>query len=167
MTRAWSDTLRVAERHRLTLAMDGNAFPAGCAPTQDDEAPREAEIIRLANAIMAGHEESDRLSELEEQTRSRPELARRRARIRELVRDSWDMRAALAALQATTPAGRRAKARVVREFTNAWNGCSAYTDEALAWSLAGDLLGLPSVFKEGDDGEEKQDEAADREAISA
>ncbi len=52
----------------------------------------------------------------------------------------------------TALAGFRAKARVVREFGNCADGsATGEEDDAMAWSLANDLLGIPSVLNgEGD-----------------
>jgi len=57
------------------------------------------------------------------------------------------MRERLAALPARTLDGWRAKARIVRLFSNATERDGSVTadhDEAMAWSLACDLLGDPS-----------------------
>lgn len=58
----------------------------------------------------------------------------------------WAIRVALAQLRATTPAGFAAKAWVVRQFCNVDGGryFDPHDDAAVAWSLAGDLLGLPA-----------------------
>ncbi len=119
----------------------------------------DAEIIRLADAIMAGNAETMRLNDLGEELDFTPENEGRRAQLRAqiapLVREGWAMRARLAGMQATTLAGWQAKARVVREINNCSDGyTTGYDDEALGWSLANDVLGLPSVLRVGDQEEE-------------
>jgi hypothetical protein len=106
----------------------------------------DAKLIKLADAIMAEHIESERLSDLRDATKDRTRVAELDAQISAGVSASWTMRATLATLRATTTEGFRAKARVVRTFNNAFEGCDPYTDDAMAWSLAGDLLGQPSRF---------------------
>jgi hypothetical protein len=58
-------------------------------------------------------------------------------------------------MQATTIAGFCAKARVVQQYNDCWPGyADPNQDDALAWSLANDLLSMPSVWKEGADVED-------------
>jgi hypothetical protein len=87
-----------------------------------------------------------RLSDMRDATKDRTRVAELDAEISAGVSASWTMRAELATLRATTIEGFRAKARVVHTFNNAFEGCDPYTDDAMAWSLAGDLLGQPSRF---------------------
>ncbi len=124
-------------------------------PALAAEPNADAEIIRLADAIMTGNAETMRLNDLGEELDFTPENEGRRAQlsaqIEPLVREGWDLRARLAGMQASTLAGWQAKARVVREINNCSDGyTSGYDDEALAWSLANDVLGLPSVLKTED-----------------
>ncbi len=110
----------------------------------------DAEIIRLADAVMDGHAMSRRLSDEVETAPSRARQAEIDKQQRAITEAGWDMRQQLVTMPATTLAGFRAKACVVREF----NGCSdgyatGHEDDALAWSLASDLLGLPCILKEG------------------
>ena len=75
--------------------------------------------------------------------------------IHPLVNELWAMRARLAQMQATTLDGFRAKARVVQEYNNCDPGyADPDQDDALAWSLANDLLGVPSVWRGEGEGEE-------------
>jgi len=120
----------------------------------------EYRLLPFSDAIMVGHEEGNRLSLLEDGLGSAPanrdQKKRIAAQLETLASDGWDMRAQLAVTQATTLAGWRAKARVVREFNNCGEGSgTAYDDDAMAYSLASDLLGLPVEFK-------KEDEASGR-----
>jgi hypothetical protein len=58
---------------------------------------------------------------------------------------SHQLRSELAELPATTMAGFRAKARIVQHFNNCAPGYAASDmDDAMAWSLANDLLGVVS-----------------------
>jgi hypothetical protein len=76
--------------------------------------------------------------------------------IHPLTGREWALRREMALTPGTTLAGFRAKARVVERFLDCWPGDSAGTeDEALAWSLANDLLGRPSVWR--DDAEAGED----------
>ena len=71
-----------------------------------------------------------------------------------LVRHNWALRMRLAAMQATTLEGFRAKARIIQEFSNCAPGYAELDDDdAMGWSLANDLLGVASVWRADDDGE--------------
>ena len=60
----------------------------------------------------------------------------------------------LTLLPATTLAGMRAKARFVQEFNNCSPGYARpWQDDAMARSLANDLLGQASVWRSDDDDE--------------
>lgn len=76
----------------------------------------------------------------------------------------WELRAALVPLQATAPEAKRAKARLVREFSNMWDGGDPTSDDALAWSLANDLLGLPSPVR-AEDAEAEADDPEPQAAL--
>jgi len=67
------------------------------------------------------------------------------AEIRELTAAGWQLRGELAQLRALSLEGLRAKAWAVREFSDVETGENFNPTDgaALAWSLAGDLLGLP------------------------
>ena len=75
---------------------------------------------------------------------------------RPLIDRESNLRAELATARATTRAGFRAKARVMQEFSNCAPGyADPEQDDALSWSLANDLLGVPSVWR-CDDHEEPE-----------
>jgi hypothetical protein len=131
------------------------AAAANAAPAQD----ADAALVALADEIAALDRESNRLND-EEDLLPTGSVQACRARhdyhethIRPLSHRINDLRAELAELPATTIAGFRAKARVIQVYSNCFSGF-AYTDEddALAWSLANDLLGVTSVWR--DDGAE-------------
>ncbi len=55
-------------------------------------------------------------------------------------------------MRATTMAGFLAKARIVQRFNDCDFGCAdPSSDDAMAWSLANDMLGIPSIWREDDD----------------
>ncbi len=124
------------------------------ALARDAGAGADAELIGLADAVMANTAEINRLSDVEE---SLPFPARwhyTEKNIRPLVREGWALRIRLAQMRAATLDGFRAKARVVQEYSN----CQAEyadpdQDDAMAWSLANDLLGVPSVWRPEGEGE--------------
>ncbi len=137
-----------------------NARPSTSAPTSTASAIAvigdsgvDAEIVRLANIIMADHEISMRLCDEDDASPTRKRSAEIRKQQREITERNWELRFRLVTMPATTFSGFRAKARVVHEF----NGCSdgyadGFEDDALAWSLASDLLGRPCILeKEADD----------------
>lgn len=112
--------------------------------------PPDAELIRLADAIEAAHAEPDPLHEQREALGSsdRAEAARIDELIRDIVERCHVHRQALAQLPATTMEGFRAKARIVRLFDYEGDGYARPTSqEAMAYSLANDLLGLPTVWR--------------------
>jgi hypothetical protein len=131
----------------------------------------DSEIVRVADEIIEVNAASDRLSdECDEMEGRKQQDDFRRERIDPLVRRGLEMRAELARMPATTLAGFRAKARIVREFSNCANGyATGYEDDAVAWSLANDLLGITSVLKEKEEHAPRQaselplDERLDRE----
>ena len=115
----------------------------------------DADLIGLADEIMAAHAETSRLSDESDAVPPR-ERKQIQEKIRAIVRGEWDLRARLAQMQATTGDGFRAKARVVQEFNNCDPGyADPYNDDAMAWSLANDLLGVPSIWKADGDGEDE------------
>lgn len=114
------------------------------------DAGADAEIVRLADAIMEGYWQARALSDEEETTKNRSRKAEITKQQRALTEQGWEMRQQLVTMPAITLAGFRAKARVVREFNNCSNGYTdGFEDEALAWSLAGDLLGEKCILREG------------------
>jgi hypothetical protein len=128
-----------------TAAILAVSKPSAAAPDSD----ADAAIVALVDKIMALYRQGNRLSELQETTRSRLKKALTQDKIWKLENEVWDMRAELAGMRATTPTGFRAKAAMVREFSNCRDGyATGYEDDALAWSLANDLLGVPSILKE-------------------
>ena len=137
---------------RLLLALAG-ALPVAAVPVVASAAPEgdDAAVVRLADEIMAIHAETTRLSE-EAEAVMRPGKAKdrfRQDRIWPLVDRHWELISELAMTPATTMAGFRAKARVVQEFNNCSPGyAEPCHDDAMAWSLANDLLGVPSEWAE-------------------
>jgi hypothetical protein len=118
------------------LAVNKPSAPAASVPDADTE------IVALVDKIIASYRECNRL-EIEAETESSDRAAQIWKQIRDRVDQEWNMRAQLASLRATTLAGFRAKAAVIREFNNCADGyVTGYEDDALAWSLANDLLGL-------------------------
>ncbi len=115
--------LTLTTSRRALLAGVPAALALGTAPAlaAEPNASADAEIIRLAGAILAGHAESTRLSLLEDDLdftpKGRLQRAQLRARIEPFTRDGWDMRARLAGMQASTLAGRQARP--------AWSASSA------------------------------------------
>lgn len=147
-------TRRIALRFSVAAIAAGLAAPAPAA-----NADADAALIALADRIMALCVEMDRISdEIEEMpiaTRA-DETARMRRHddeIYPLVDTSFDLRSQLAEMKATTLDGFRAKARVVQEYSNCSPGCAdQWNDDAMAWSLANDLLGVPSVWRSDENG---------------
>ena len=114
--------------------MDGDSALVALA---DEIMRTQAEILRLEDEIeVAGPAGSERQRKLE-------------VRLRPLVERDIALRTRLAKMRATTPAGFRAKALVVRAYTECAERCADPSDqEALAWSLANDLLGIASVWRD-------------------
>jgi hypothetical protein len=112
----------------------------------------DAPLIALADEIMALHEETqlmsvavDNLSFAERDRVYRDDIDPKVAR-------QWALRAELASLRATTLAGFSAKARIIQAIGNCAPGfADPYNDDAMAWSLANDLLGVESVWALNDD----------------
>lgn len=107
-------------------------------------------IIAVAEQILQGHAEVLRLEAEWEAKFKAPGWPAteffRRTVVEPRVRRGWELRAQLASMRATSLTGFRAKARIVAEFSS----CdSSHEDEAVAWSLANDLLGVPTVFTTG------------------
>lgn len=108
----------------------------------------DAQLVALADAIEAEHRETEAIQVAREkagQDAFAPDFIE--GTIQPRVRKSWEMRARLASLPALTLEGWRAKARIVRLFSNAPDrDCEVDgdADEAMAWSLACDLLGEAS-----------------------
>lgn len=126
------------------------------APAVAEPAGADAEIVRLADSIMTNAAAVTHLGE-EGNALPYPEAWRfHEQKVRPLMADSWAMRMRMARMQATTPDGFRAKARVLQDYRN----CSlGYAEldlyDALGWSLANDLLGAPSVWKADREGEDE------------
>jgi hypothetical protein len=115
----------------------------------------DAELIRLADEIMAAYAESNRLSEIEDNLPDWQERGRfNRKYIAPLVDLHHELAPQLALMPATTLAGMRAKARFVQAINNCAPGYALpWQDDAMAWSLANDLLGEPSVWRSDEDEE--------------
>ena len=140
----------------MTLRRDFLAFTAGAVaartvlPVVAHAAPADpaAELVRLADAIDENDRRSSSLDKERDRTSDRAERARLQAMQEPLTEASWDLRAALAEIPATTMEGFRAKARVVRLYDYEGDGfASPYSQEAVAYSLANDLLGLATVWR--------------------
>jgi hypothetical protein len=110
-------------------------------------------LIAVADEIIALERESNRLSAEEELLPVREQHAFSEKHIRPLTNRSLDLRDELALTPATTMAGYRAKARVLQIYTNCTSGyADPWQDDGPAWSLANDLLGVPSVWRQDEDG---------------
>jgi hypothetical protein len=132
-------------RRALLIGSAAVAAVSAAAAEPASDADADAEIIALVNRIMATDAESNRLeAEFEEQHPDASFSERwsfRDKKISPAVQREWDDRALLAGMQATTLAGFRAKAVVVQTFNNCSPGyATGYEDDALAWSLANDVL---------------------------
>ena len=115
------------------------------------KAGADAEIVALVVRLLKSHREAQRQWAISSETDDVAE----RIRLRDLAcrdtKSDWDIRAKLAGMPATTLAGLQAKAVLVREYNNCSSGhATGYEDEAMAWSLAGDLLGLASPITTGE-----------------
>ena len=115
----------------------------------------DAEVIRLGAAVMANAAEIDRLSDVGEALPHAEGWRFTEKNIRPLVREGWALRIRLAQMRATTLEGFRAKARIVQEYSNcAPSYADPDADDAMAWSLANDLLGVASVWRGEGEGDE-------------
>lgn len=106
----------------------------------------------MAHEIRALNAESSRLWLLADDIADHAEAHRfRENHARPLIDRLSNLRAELATTRATMQAGFRAKARVMQAFSNCAPGyADPEQDDALAWSLANDLLGVPSVWRRDD-----------------
>jgi hypothetical protein len=108
----------------------------------------DEQILCRVDELFADRAEIERLEALSEEMSGPDLFAFNKEHITPIVERNWDTRAELVEFPATTMDGFRAKARVVREFGGCSDGyVTGYEDDAVAWSLANDLLGLPSVMK--------------------
>lgn len=147
---------------RSAIGFSLAAMAAGLTvPALAKAADPDAELIALADRILANGAESHRISdEIDLMPAARPEDSQARDRryereIRPLVAANWNMRMRLAETRATTMDGFRAKARIVQEYNNCAPGyAESHQDDAMAWSLANDLLGVASAWRPEDDGED-------------
>jgi hypothetical protein len=159
-------TRRSAIGFSLAALAAGLTVPvlASASPTEGissiDTLGTDAELIALVDRIMANGAESNRISdEIDRMPAARPAdwQARDRRYKREiypLTDANWQLRMELAMMRATTLEGFRAKARIVQEYNNCAPGfAESHQDDAMAWSLANDLLGVASVWRPEDDGE--------------
>jgi hypothetical protein len=113
----------------------------------------DAVLIRMVDILLALDAKTSKMwEELDDLPRATAEIIRERD-IRPLLDAEWEMRMEIAGMQATTLDGFRAKARLVQCYNNCAPGFADLgNDDALAWSLANDLLGVASVWRP-DDGE--------------
>jgi hypothetical protein len=133
------------------------ALPAGA--TDRIPANPDSELIRLAEELVTSHEETTRLDTEWDARTPRPSFAARDRFMSEVIYPRGDverdLRHRLATMRAMTIEGFRAKARVVRAINNCADGYACPLDDgAMEWSLANDLLGVPSVWRD----DEQQDE---------
>lgn len=149
-----TSTRRTTLTTSLAGLLAGIAAPALASGTNPD-----AELIALARRVFENDTETDRISEeidrlpLNTPAERRLKDQRWTKEMRPLVDESWNLRSRLAELPATTMAGFRAKAAIVQQYNNCSPGYAhSCQDDALAWSLANDLLGVASVWR-ADDGE--------------
>jgi hypothetical protein len=141
----------MSRRNALNTTIAALAASAQQAADASADPGADSEIVQLADEIIKLATESDRLSdECDEQMgdwRSKEKF--RRERIAPLVNRGLELQAELVTIPATTLAGFRAKARIVREFSDCADGyATGHEGDAVAWSLANDLLEIPSVLKE-------------------
>ena len=139
-------TRRAAIGFSLATLAAGLTVPALAATNPD------AELIRLADEILADHVETHRLY-ADAEAHKADSLSYMQTVIWPRTAVGWERRVRLAQMRATTLEGFQAKARVVQEFNNCAPGyAEPDNDDAMAWSLANDLLGVPSVWT-AEDGE--------------
>jgi hypothetical protein len=103
----------------------------------------DAALIKLAEEILTNSADLARMDTPDENTSVgyMEEFIYPRVLIGHQKRDQ------LVGLVATTMDGFRAKARVLRDFSTLTDGfAERHDEEAIAWSLANDLLGVPSVW---------------------
>lgn len=126
--------------------------PVTATEAHGTSAGADAELIALADEIMRLSAETVR-QQAEAEAAGIDDEQFYREVVEPRVAGCWDMRARLAQMQATSLAGFRAKARLVQTFNNCEAGfADPYQGDAMAWSLANDLLGVASLW-EADDGE--------------
>jgi hypothetical protein len=108
----------------------------------------DAALIALAAEIAVLDDESLRLAD-EMDDLPWPEQHRIREQQQSPLADRLhEMRDQFVTIPATTIEGFRAKARVLRRWSNCTPGfANPWDDDAIAWSLANDLLGVPSVWR--------------------
>jgi hypothetical protein len=123
---------------RLPVMLATATMPAAAGPVHPD-----AEIIQMADTLLAGHAEARRLTDSYVnvvQVRYPQEVARR---VEELSTEYHELRQRLGAAVAVTPSGFRAKARALMLWFapgGAGDEPCPESDEYLAWSLCRDLL---------------------------
>jgi hypothetical protein len=124
----------------------------------------DAPLIALADEIMALHEETARMAQAADDMPFEERERVYREEIEPKVARQWDLRAELACLRASTPAGFGAKARIVQAISNCAPGfAEPYAYDAMAWSLANDLLGVASVWALDDNEDEAPAQAVEVE----
>jgi hypothetical protein len=155
-------TTRPSAPSRRSLFGAGAALLAGAAiattAAHGATAEPDAKLIDLSAKILANEVETDRISD-EIDLLPNDTLAERRIRnqryeneVRSRVAEFSNLRRELAALPATTMAGFRAKAAVVQQYADCAPGfAETFQDDAMAWSLANDLLGVASVWRSDDE----------------
>lgn len=139
-------------RRGLLAALAAGAAVAPTLAVHAADNGSDAALIELADGIMDLDRQINRLSEQEEALPFRNQRPFREKWIRPLSRRQNEARDELATLSATTMAGFRAKARVLQVYNNCSPGyAKPWEDDALGWSLANDLLGVPSIWREDDE----------------
>lgn len=145
-------TTATPRRRGLLAALAAGAAVAPALAVHAADNGSDVALIELAEQILELERQSNRLSEQEETLPSRERHAFSEKHIRPLTNRSLDLRDQLARTAATTMAGFRAKARVLQVYTNCAPGfADPWQDDGLAWSLANDLVGVPSIWREDDE----------------
>jgi hypothetical protein len=141
----------------IATAALGHGATDTTAPAHTQPAGDDAELIRLGDAILMLWAETVRLSLIEDDLPGLDAKTRfNREKIRPLSDRHHELMPQLTVMAATTMAGFRAKARVLQTFSNCSPGyADPDQDDALAWSLANDLLGVASVWREYEDEDEE------------
>jgi hypothetical protein len=152
----------------LPLAGLPAVLPVAATPADAVAAPNpDAEVVRLADDIAAIRAENERLSYIEEEIPNFRERVRwHETHIRPRTNRYLALLETLAAKPAVSAAGFRAKARIWLLHGNCAPGYAVPSDcEALAWSLANDVLGIESVWREEEDDEEEEDDTEEQEVM--
>jgi hypothetical protein len=128
----------------LAVAATGGAVIAHAA---SDPSP-DAALIAMAEEIKVLNERSDALSQECEGMSARDSDRFMKERVFPMVDRIHELRADMATTPAISAAGLRAKAQIVQLFNSCFPGYAHPSNsDAMAWSLANDMLGVPSVWR--------------------